>query len=103
MIKDAELYLLSRLKRMSVYIIEHYVRGKGRNLALPLVNALRLEESFLLFINIMDAYSPYIRLGDNRKSMCIAARWAITGELKPEDIKILAKLPTPCPQMRKER
>jgi len=51
----------------------------------------------------MDAYSPYIWLGDNRKSMCIAARWAITGELKPEDIKILAKLPTPRPQMRKER
>jgi len=92
-IKGAELYLLRRLKRIPGYISERYVREKGGKLALSLVNTLRLEEPFLLFINLMEAHNPYTRLGEDRKSVCIAVRWAITGELKPEDRKYWRNYP----------
>ena len=92
-IKGAEHYMLHRLKRIPSYISERYVREKGGKLALSLVNTLRLEEPFLLFINLMEAHSPYTRLGEDREALCVAARWAITGELKPEDRKYWRNYP----------
>jgi hypothetical protein len=92
-IKGAKLYLLRRLKRIPGYISERYVREKGGKLALSLVNTLRLEEPFLLFINLMEAYGPYTRLGKDRKATCATAQWVITGELKPGDRKYWRNYP----------
>jgi arylsulfatase A-like enzyme len=85
LLKAAQLYLTRRLKTFPKYISEHFVREKGGSLAVSLTKTLRLEEPFFLFVNLMESHNPYTRLGQDKKYVCAALKWAMTGSINPQD------------------
>jgi len=94
--KAGRLYLIRRLRRLKVfpkYISEYLVREKGGDLAVSLVKTLHLEEPFFLFINLVESHEPYTRLGQAKKSICIALKWLLTGNINPQDLRFWRTYP----------
>jgi hypothetical protein len=88
LLKAAQLYLIRRIGRLKTfpkYISERFVREKGGSHAVSLIKTLRLEEPFFLFVNLMESHSPYTRLGEDKKLICAALKWVLTGSINPQD------------------
>jgi len=96
LLKAGQLYLIRRLHRLKVfpkYISEYFVREKGGGLAVSLVKTIRLEEPFLLFINLVESHNPYNRLGEDKKLICVALKWVLTGSIDPQDTRFWRTYP----------
>jgi hypothetical protein len=96
LLKVAQLYLIRRIRRLKAfpkYISERFVREKGGSLAVSLTKTLRLEEPFLLFINLVESHNPYTRLGEDKKLICAALKWALTGSIAPQDLRFWRTYP----------
>jgi len=93
LLKAAQVYLIRRLKTYPKYISEHFVREKGGSLAVSLTKTLRLEEPFFLFMNLMESHNPYTRLGEDKKLICVALKWVLTGSIDPQDVRFWRTYP----------
>jgi len=96
LLKAAQIYLIRRIRRLKTfpkYISERFVREKGGSLAVSLVKTLRLEEPFFLFMNLMESHNPYTRLGEDKKLICVALKWVLTGSIDPRDVRFWRTYP----------
>jgi len=93
LLKAAELYITGRVKKIPKYLSERVVMEKGARTVLSLLDALNLQEPYLLFINIMEAHDPYTRLTRLKKFYCYIAEWLATGRVNPEAPKLWRNYP----------
>ncbi len=96
LLKAAQLYLIRRIRRLKTFpkhISERFVREKGGSLTVSLIKTLRLEEPFFLFINLVESHNPYTRLGEDKKLICAALKWALTGSIAPQDLRFWRTYP----------
>jgi hypothetical protein len=91
--KAAKLYITRRVKKIPKYLSERAVMEKGARTVLSLLEALNLQEPYLLFINIMEAHDPYTRLTRLKKFYCYIAEWLATGRINPEAPKLWRNYP----------
>jgi hypothetical protein len=91
--KAAKLYITRRVKKIPKYLSERAVMEKGARTVLSLLEALNLQEPYLLFINIIEAHEPYTRLTHRKKFYCYIAEWLATGRVNPEAPKLWRNYP----------
>jgi hypothetical protein len=85
--KAGQLFFTYLLRSFPRQLSEYFVREKGGGLAVSLIKALRLEEPFFLFINLMESHHPYTRLREDRKLICTGLKWALTNSVNPQDTR----------------
>jgi hypothetical protein len=93
LLKATQLFLTRRLKTFPKHISEYFVREKGGGLAVSLIKTLRLEEPFFLFVNLMESHHPYTRLREDKKLICTALKWTLTGGIDPQDMRFWRAYP----------
>jgi arylsulfatase A-like enzyme len=91
--KALKFYITGRVKQIPKYLSERAVMEKGARTVLSLLEALTLQDPYLLFINIMEAHEPYTRLTRRKKFFCYIAEWLATGRLNPEAPKLWRNYP----------
>lgn len=86
--------LYATVYKLPKYISERYVLDKGGKRIVRLVNELKFEKPFFLFINLMEAHCPYTKHDVNdRKLHKYVGEWLATGTVNPEAFKIWRNYP----------
>jgi phosphoglycerol transferase MdoB-like AlkP superfamily enzyme len=87
-------YIKRKVYMLPKYLSEKYVLRKGGRKILEILDKIKLNEPYFLFINVMEAHDPYTKKDLNvRKMRHYIAEWLATGKVNTEGLYLWKNYP----------